>query len=167
MTVTYEIGAGATSDLNEGEGEGEKRHVWQSIRRGVRCRCPNCGEGRMFNRFLKVAPTCPACGEDLSHHRADDLPPYLTIVIVGHIVVTAILFVFGRWEWPTTVHLLVWLPLTFALCLALLQPTKGAVVGLQWALRMHGFARTSGQGDAFDDPDTEPGEGDTRPSWVS
>jgi uncharacterized protein (DUF983 family) len=163
MTVTYEL-AGAAPDIDETEAE--KRNVWQSIKRGMRCRCPNCGEGRMFNRFLKVAPSCPACGEDLSHHRADDLPPYLTIVIVGHIVVTAILFVFGRWEWPTLVHLFVWLPLTFVLCLALLQPTKGAVVGLQWALRMHGFARTSRNGASFDDPDAEPVEGETRASWV-
>jgi len=163
MTVTYEL-AGSAPDVDEAEAE--KRNVWQSIKRGMRCRCPNCGEGRMFNRFLKVAPSCPACREDLSHHRADDLPPYLTIVIVGHIVVTAILFVFGRWEWPTIVHLFVWLPLTFVLCLALLQPTKGAVVGLQWALRMHGFARTSRNGTSFDDPAAEPVEGETRASWV-
>ncbi|MGV8839620.1 MAG: DUF983 domain-containing protein [Bauldia sp.] len=163
MTVTYEVDTEPSHSVEEGE----KRPVWQSIKRGIRCRCPNCGDGRMFSRFLKVAPTCPACGEDLSHHRADDLPPYLTIVIVGHIVVTAILFVFGRWEWPTIVHLFVWLPLTFVLCLALLQPTKGAVVGLQWALRMHGFARTSRPGASFDDPDAEPLAGETRASWVS
>lgn len=165
MTVTYEIGAGAAHDLDEVAAE--KRNTWQSIKRGMRCRCPNCGEGRMFNRFLKVTPSCPACGEDLSHHRADDLPPYLTIVIVGHIVVTAILFVFGRWEWPTMVHLMVWLPLTLALCLLLLQPTKGAVVGLQWALRMHGFARTSRDGESYDDPAELPLDGETRASWVS
>jgi uncharacterized protein (DUF983 family) len=163
MTVTYEVGAGAAHDLDEVAAE--KRNTWLSIKRGIRCRCPNCGEGRMFNRFLKVAPSCSVCGEDLSHHRADDLPPYLTIVIVGHIVVTAILFVFGRWEWPTIVHLMVWLPMTLVLCLLLLQPTKGAVVGLQWALRMHGFART-GQDTAFDDANDAPLDGETRASWV-
>jgi uncharacterized protein (DUF983 family) len=165
MTVTYEIGASDARDLPEVAAE--KRNTWQAIKRGMRCRCPNCGEGRMFNRFLKVAPSCPACGEDLSHHRADDLPPYITIVIVGHIVVTAILFVFGRWEWPTTVHLLVWLPLTLVLCLALLQPTKGAVVGLQWALRMHGFARIGRHGASHDDPADALIEGESRASWVS
>lgn len=165
MTVTYEIGATDAHDLVEVAAE--KRNTWQAIKRGMRCRCPNCGEGRMFSRFLKVAPSCPACGEDLSHHRADDLPPYLTIVIVGHIVVTAILFVFGRWEWPTIVHLFVWLPLTLVLCLALLQPTKGAVVGLQWALRMHGFARTARNGASIDDPAEELVEGEARASWVS
>lgn len=165
MTVIYETDAATGPALNEARDE--RRPVWQSIKRGIRCRCPNCGEGRMFNRFLKVAPSCSVCGEDLSHHRADDLPPYITIVIVGHIVVTAILFVFGRWEWPTLIHLMVWLPLTFVLCLALLQPTKGAVVGLQWALRMHGFARTSRHGEYLDDPGAEPLEGETRASWVS
>lgn len=122
-----------------------RRPVFQSIMRGLRRRCPNCGKGHLFTRYLKVTPTCPSCGEDLSHQRADDAPPYLTIVIVGHIVVPAILFVETRWPLPTFAHLAIWLPMTLVLSLLLLPVMKGAVVGLQWALRMHGF----GEGDEF------------------
>ncbi len=119
-----------------------RRPRWRSLRRGFACRCPNCGQGRMFTRYLKVAPVCSVCGEDLSHHRADDAPPYFTIVVVGHIIVPAVLFVETRWHLSNLQHLLIWLPLTLVLTLALLQPIKGMVVGLQWALRMHGFDRS-------------------------
>ena len=95
-------------------------------------------------RYLKVAPNCPSCGEDLSQHRADDAPPYLTIVVVGHIIVPLILFVETRWPLPTMVHMAIWLPLTLILSLTFLPPMKGAVVGLQWALRMHGFDQSGG-----------------------
>ena len=70
-----------------------KRDVWQAMARCLRCRCPNCGEGKIFRAFLKVADNCSVCGENLSHHRADDLPAYLVIVIVGHIVVPIALWI--------------------------------------------------------------------------
>ncbi len=130
-----------------------RRRVWQSLRRGFRRRCPHCGEGRVFRAFLKVAPACPVCGEDLSHHRADDAPPYITIVIVGHVIVTAILFIQSRWQLSNAVLLAVTLPLTAILSLVLLPSVKGAVVGLQWALRMHGFDEKARDGIDFDDPD--------------
>ena len=63
-----------------------KRDAWLAIRRGFMGRCPACGEGRIFGRYLKVNAACPQCGEELHHHRADDAPPYATIFIVGHIV---------------------------------------------------------------------------------
>ena len=94
--------------------------------------------------YLKVNARCPVCDEDLSHQRADDAPPYLTIVVVGHIIVPLILFVETRWPQETMTHLAIWLPLTLILSLALLPVMKGAVVGLQWALRMHGFDGTGG-----------------------
>jgi uncharacterized protein (DUF983 family) len=68
------------------------RPSWRTgIGRGLRGRCPACGDGRLFPRYLKVAEDCAACGAELRHHRADDLPPYLVIFIVGHILGWAIL----------------------------------------------------------------------------
>jgi uncharacterized protein (DUF983 family) len=93
----------------------------------------------MFARYLKVGDTCAACGEELHHHRADDAPPYFTIFIVGHIVVPLLMALELAVEPPVWVHLALWLPLTVILSLALLPVVKGAIVGLQWALRMHGF----------------------------
>lgn len=110
-----------------------------ALARGTRCTCPNCGEGALFRTYLKVVDTCSACGEELYHHRADDMPAYIVMSIVGHIVVGLVLWVEFTYSWPTWLHLSVWLPLTLILTLALLQPVKGFIVALQWALRMHGF----------------------------
>jgi uncharacterized protein (DUF983 family) len=109
------------------------------MRNGFRLRCPACGAAPLFARYLKVSGACPGCGEALHHHRADDAPPYFTILIVGHVIVGAILPVERAFAPPLWVHAVVWLPLTLAMSLALLPRIKGAVVGLQWALYMHGF----------------------------
>jgi uncharacterized protein (DUF983 family) len=111
----------------------------QAISRGFLGRCPNCGKARLFRSFLKVTDHCPVCGEDFHHHRADDFPAYLVIFIVGHIVVSLLYSVETQFRPPMWLHLAVWLPLTLVLALALIQPVKGAVVALQWALGMHGF----------------------------
>jgi uncharacterized protein (DUF983 family) len=116
------------------------RPVWQSIKRGLAGKCPSCGEGKIFYRYLKVNDRCPACGEEFFHHRADDAPPYLTIVVVAHIVGTGIVTL-DTFEpnFPIIYHMIIWPSLTLALCLLLLPAFKGALISLQWALRMHGF----------------------------
>ena len=119
--------------------KGEKRDLWTAMKRGFRCRCPRCGEGKLFRAFLKVDNNCSACGLDFTPHRADDLPAYLVIIIVGHIIVPMILWIETDYAPPVLLQLSVYLPVTLIASLALLQPVKGAVVGLQWALRMHGF----------------------------
>jgi uncharacterized protein (DUF983 family) len=123
-----------------------KRDVWQAMARGLRCRCPNCGEGKIFRAFLKVADNCSACGQDLSHHRADDLPAYLVIVVVGHIIVPIALWIETNYAPSMLLQLAFYLPFTLIASLVLLQPIKGAVVGLQWAFRMHGFDETRPEG---------------------
>jgi len=124
----------------------EKRDLWSSLRRGFRGRCPRCGEGKLFRAFLKVDDRCSACGLDFTPHRADDLPAYLVIIIVGHIVVPAALLIETDYAPPVALQLAIYLPLTVLMSLALLQPVKGAVVGLQWALRMHGFDENAPDG---------------------
>jgi len=130
MPLTIKTGAAA---------EPGEIKVIPAMRRGFMGRCPACDRGRLFGRFLKVADRCEACGTELHHHRADDLPPYLVIFIVGHLVGYGILLTETKFEVPMWVHLATWPALTMILCLALLQPMKGAVVGLQYALGMHGF----------------------------
>jgi uncharacterized protein (DUF983 family) len=115
------------------------RDTWSAMLRGWRGRCPNCGEGRIFRAFLKVADHCPACGEAFHHQRTDDAPAYFVILIVGHIVVPIVFAVEVAFSPAYWVHAAIWLPLTIAMSLALLPPIKGALVSLQWALRMHGF----------------------------
>ena len=115
------------------------RPILTSLLRGATLKCPACGQGAMFRRYLKVADACRRCGEELHHHRADDAPPYFTIVIVGHIVVGLVLAVEMAYRPPLWVHAALWLPLTLILTLVVLQVVKGALVALQWALLMHGF----------------------------
>jgi uncharacterized protein (DUF983 family) len=117
----------------------ERRDVWTALKRGFRGRCPRCGEGKLFRAFLKTADHCSACGQDFTPHRADDLPAYLVIVIVGHIVVPLALMIETNYSPPIALQLAIYLPLTLIAALVLLQPVKGAVVAVQWALRMHGF----------------------------
>lgn len=123
-----------------------KRSVATSLWRGFLSACPNCGGRGLFRAYLKPVDHCRHCGEDMSHQRADDAPPYFTMVIVGHIVVPLMLAVAMRVELSNTTHLMIWLPLALVMALALLQPIKGATIALQWALFMHGF-------DGSDDPD--------------
>ncbi len=115
------------------------RAVWQSIARGLQNRCPNCGKGRVLRGYLTPVASCEVCGEDLSHQRSDDFGPYLTMVIVGHIVVPGLLAVMLATVISPVMILAVALPLTAILAFALLRPIKGGIIGLQWALRMHGF----------------------------
>jgi uncharacterized protein (DUF983 family) len=103
-------------------------------------RCPNCGQGKLFRGYLKVNDVCPVCGEELYHHRADDLPPYIAIVIVGHLLVGLMLELELRNAGVDPMwYIAILVPLAIILPLALLPPIKGAVVALQWANRMHGF----------------------------
>ena len=129
----------ATKVWTRDQAAAEKRDVWTSIKRGLRGRCPRCGEGKLFRAFLKVDDHCSVCGLDFTPHRADDLPAYLVIVIVGHIVVPLALMIETNYSPPVALQLGVYLPFTLVASLLLLQPVKGAVVGMQWALRMHGF----------------------------
>ncbi len=117
----------------------EQRSWKRAMGRGFLCTCPACGKGRMFRAYLKVADSCAACGEALHHHRADDAPPYFTMFIVGHIVVPLVLVVEKLWRPDLSVHFMLWTAVTLALTFALMPAVKGAIVGLQWALRMHGF----------------------------
>lgn len=115
------------------------RQVWTAMKRGLLGRCPHCGEGRLFSSFLKAVHQCEHCGEEMHHHRADDLPAYLVVVIVGHIIVGAFMFFEAGSTMSTWQHLAIWVPLTIIMALAMLRPVKGAIIGLQWALYMHGF----------------------------
>ncbi len=122
-----------------------------SALRGFLCRCPACGEGRLLGRFLKPAPACTACGQAYHHHRADDFPPYIVMFGVGHLLGYGIYVSETRLDdVPLWLHVVLWPVLAVGLSLALLQPVKGAVIGLQYGLGMHGF-----------DPAARPGRGAT------
>jgi uncharacterized protein (DUF983 family) len=115
-----------------------------TLYRGAMCKCPNCGKGQLFRKFLKVVDECEVCGEELCHQRADDLPAYVVMLIVGHIVVGLMLWTETNFAPALWVHVALWFPLAVALSLGLLQPVKGMIVALQWQLGMHGFGNRRG-----------------------
>ncbi len=117
----------------------EERKVGQAMWRGTLCKCPHCGQGRMFRAYLKVADECNVCGEELSHHRADDFPPYIAIFIVGHLLVGIMLHMEMVMHVSPLTYLYTMVPLAIILPLLMLPSIKGAIVGLQWANRMYGF----------------------------
>lgn len=115
------------------------RPLRPAILRGLRKRCPNCGAGPMFKGYLTVRDTCPVCSEALHHHRADDGPAYLTILVVGHIMAPAILMVFVKFRPDPALLATIFSVGCVALAMFLLPRFKGLIVGVQWAKRMHGF----------------------------
>jgi uncharacterized protein (DUF983 family) len=122
----------------------DDRPARPAMLRGFLRRCPACGKGAMFRGYLKVRDACPACGEELRHHRADDGPAYLTILIVGHLMAPLIMWAFVVWRPDPIVLSTVFATGCVALSLFLLPRLKGVIVAIQWAKRMHGFgARTA------------------------
>lgn len=120
-----------------------ERETKNAMWRGFCRRCPNCGEGHMFTGFLKVVDRCPVCHENLSGHRADDGPAYLTILIVGHLLAPILIYSFVEFRPDPLLLATIFTVGTVALSLFLLPRLKGLVVGIQWANRMHGFGNAN------------------------
>lgn len=117
------------------------RAVRPALFRGWRCKCPRCGQGRLLKGYLSVADSCPVCKLDYSHHRADDGPAYLTILLVGHLMAPLLHFVFVKWRPEPLVLFTIFAVGCVGLSLYLLPRLKGAIVGFQWAHGMGGFER--------------------------
>jgi uncharacterized protein (DUF983 family) len=107
-----------------------------AIGRGLLGRCPACGKAHLFNGFLRVVPQCRNCGAPLGLARADDAPPYFTILITGHIVIPLMFMVDRMGEPPIWLMTAIFVPLTFVVALGLLRPVKGGTVGAMLTLNM-------------------------------
>jgi uncharacterized protein (DUF983 family) len=101
-------------------------------------RCPGCGLGRLFGAYLKPARDCPHCGEAFGDMRTDDAAPWLTILLVGHIVGPLVVLSERSFQPPMALQIAIFIPATLLLTLWLLPRAKGALLGLMWALRLRG-----------------------------
>jgi uncharacterized protein (DUF983 family) len=112
------------------------KSIWTGLKRGLARRCPNRGEGRLFDGYLKIHFPCDNRGTNNRIYPSDDFPPYLTILVVGHLVVP--LFVWTDRAQTASLWMLgaIWIAATLLLCLVLLPFMKGATVGLCWAMNM-------------------------------
>lgn len=111
--------------------------------RGWRRCCPNCGAGPLLHSYLKVHDHCTVCEQEFHHHRADDGPAYMTILVVGHLMGFMLHFVFVTFRPEPIVLFTIFSVGSIALSLYLLPRFKGALIGFQWAKEMGGFARKS------------------------
>ena len=118
------------------------RPVWQAMARGWRRKCPNCGSGALLHSYLKVNDSCSVCDQPLHHHRADDGPAYLTILLVGHLLAPALHISYVAWRPDPLTMFTIFAVGCTGLSLYLLPRLKGVMIGFQWARRMHGFGET-------------------------
>jgi uncharacterized protein (DUF983 family) len=110
-----------------------KSMIATGVRRGLGLRCPHCGKGPLFSRFLKVSDHCEVCGADNTIYPSDDAPPYLTLLLVGHVFIPLIFWMDRAWAPALWMLFAIWLPLITAVTIAALPYMKGAVIGFAWA----------------------------------
>lgn len=113
-----------------------EKSIWTGLKRGIRRRCPNCGDGRLFDGYLKIRSPCEVCGTDNMMYPSDDFPPYLTIFVAGHVLVVLFVLTDRAYDPPLWLSGAIWLPATVILCVTLLPFMKGATVGLCWATNL-------------------------------
>ncbi len=118
---------------------GRPASVWAAMKRGALGRCPCCGEGKLFGRFLKPVAACPLCEEDWSPQQADDFPAYVAIFLTGHILAPLIILLVKDAGLSVAALMAIILPLAIVMMIGLLQPAKGAIIAVQWWFGMHGF----------------------------
>ena len=109
-----------------------KPTLLQSVSRGLACKCPRCGEGKLFTGFLGLRPRCEACGLDYAFIDTGDGPAIFIIMLAGAIVVACALIVETKYQPPFWVHALLWLPLILATTLLPLRSMKGLLIALQF-----------------------------------
>jgi len=114
---------------------------WEATSRGLRGRCPRCGEARLFHRFLKPIPRCPHCGQNWTFQQADDFPAYVSIIVTGHLMAPIIIALVKLTELPFWLLTGTIVGLALALMLITLQPAKGAIIAVQWWFGLHGFEK--------------------------
>ena len=123
------------------------RALGPALGNGIRRRCPACGRGALFAGYLRPVAACAGCGEALGHIRADDFPPYIAILVTGHIVVPLLLLVEQAWAPALWLQALVWPSLALAILAVLLPVAKGGVLAAMWALGLTGEERQEEPGD--------------------
>ncbi|MGN6114543.1 MAG: DUF983 domain-containing protein [Nitrobacter sp.] len=106
--------------------------VYQSAIRGIACKCPRCGRGKLYQGFLTLRPACERCGLDYAFIDAGDGPAVFVILIAGFIVVAAALIVEVKYQPPFWVHAALWIPLVLAVTLWPLRALKSLLIALQF-----------------------------------
>jgi uncharacterized protein (DUF983 family) len=110
-----------------------KRPVFKSLMRGIRRRCPHCGEGALLSGYLKPRTSCPQCGEDFSAIRADDGPAWATLLVLCHVIVPLMLYLGRDDSIPVAVAIAILMTVMLVGVYFVLPRAKGAFIALIWA----------------------------------
>jgi uncharacterized protein (DUF983 family) len=121
---------------------------WQAVKRGALGKCPRCAQAPLFRKWLKSVDACAACGQNWTHHRADDLPAYIAILVTGHLLAPILIALSLDFELSPLWILALTIPPAVILMLGMLQPAKGAVIATQWWHGLHGFLKERAQAQA-------------------
>ena len=113
--------------------------------RGIRSRCPRCGEAKLFRAWLKPQTYCPHCQIDWSPQQADDFPAYVAIFLTGHLLAPLIIMLSSHYDLSTLQMAAIIFPLATVMMVGIIQPAKGAIIAVQWWNGMHGFVRERAQ----------------------
>jgi len=135
--------ATSATSIHSASDVADERPLLPAMLRGWRGKCPNCGSAPLLHSYLKVNNDCTVCHQELHHHRADDGPAYLTILIVGHLMAPLLHVVFVNWRPEPLTLFTIFAVGCVGLSLYLLPRLKGAMIGFQWAREMGGFARSA------------------------
>ena len=128
-----------------------------AVFRGLKERCPRCGEGKLFRRYLRVPDRCANCDLEFARYPADDGPAYVTIALVGHLVIAPLLIFPIFWRAPAY-SLPVLLPVLALVTLVALSRIKGGWIGLTYALDQQGRDAPSQAADAVTESQIPPGD---------
>ncbi|MPY75067.1 MAG: DUF983 domain-containing protein [Alphaproteobacteria bacterium] len=112
--------------------------MFAAMRRGFGGHCPKCGQGKLFQGYLKPLSACASCGEDTGRIYTADIAPYFTILIVGHLIVPPLLLTEQLAQPNLWLQAAIWPTLALLLTLWFLPRVKGSIMGLMWALGMRG-----------------------------
>ena len=115
--------------------------AWQSMARAARFRCPRCGEGHLFRKFLKPVDHCWSCRQNYTFQRADDFPAYVAVLLTGHLLAPVMILLGLKTELSVSALLAILMPSATVMMIAMLQPAKGAIIAVQWWFGLHGFVR--------------------------
>lgn len=115
--------------------QGQQRSIGRAIRRALCGRCPNCGRGRLYATYLRQVEACAVCGEGWGEVRADDAPPWLTILIVGHVMAPLVLAMVRHSDLPDWAMSLILVGVALGLCLLVLPRAKAVFIAAIWASR--------------------------------
>ena len=111
------------------------KKFWPVIVRGILGRCPNCGQGKLFAKYLKQVNSCSICNKYLGNIRADDGPAWLTILVVGHLLAPFIIIFASKTSWPDWLSVTIWSILAVVMALIILPRAKGLFIAVLWQLR--------------------------------